>query len=403
MKVLQVNKFNYLRGGADKYFLDLSEMLEKHGVEVAKFCMRDSNNLLSKFEDYFVSKIDFNSFRFKYLFRIIYNFKAAKKFKRLLEDFKPDIIHIHNIYHQISPSILPVAKKKNIPVVMHVHDYKLVCPNYKMFARDKICEQCKGGKYYKCLRTKCFKNSLFKSLLASIEMYLHHKVWNIYHKNINLYIAPTEFVKNKLIEWGVDENKIKILHHYIDVNEFKPDYEPGDYFVYFGRLSKEKGVDKLVQVMPEIKDIKLKIIGSGPEHKAIQNKIDALNLKGKVEIMGPKHNNELKEIIRKSYAVIAPSQWYEVFGLVNLEAAALGKLVIASKIGGIPEVVKDKQTGLLFQHDSSEDLIEKINWALNNPEKVKKMGYQAREFVEQKFKPARHLQDILGVYYKFIQ
>ncbi|KKQ59875.1 MAG: group 1 glycosyl transferase [Parcubacteria group bacterium GW2011_GWE2_38_18] len=174
MRVLLVNKFNYLKGGADKYFIELAETLNQAGVETAKFCMSDEKNLPDKNNKYFLSKIDFNDFKlgdaFKYLGRILFSIEAAKKFESLLNDFKPDIVHIHNIYHQISPSILRVAKRHKLPVVMHLHDFKLLCPNYKMYTQNQVCERCKGGKFFNCTRYRCLKNSYAKSLLATIEM-----------------------------------------------------------------------------------------------------------------------------------------------------------------------------------------------------------------------------------------
>lgn len=402
MKVLQVNKFNYLRGGADKYFLDLSQVLEQAGLKVAKFSMKHSHNLPDPNEKFFVSTVNFNRpglhAILKAIPRMMYSWEARLKFRKLLNEFKPDIIHIHNIYHQISPSILSEAKKHNLPVIMHIHDYKLVCPNYKMFNKGKVCEKCKGGLFHMCFFTRCVKGCFIQSFLATIEMYLHHDILKIYKKNIDLYIAPSQFVKDKLVAWKVEADKIKVVPHYLDTKKFEPQYELGNYLLYFGRLDKEKGIDKLIEAMTKVKDKKLKIIGAGPDNKHLSKLINKLELTGKVELIGPKYGQELYKYIQNSYAVVVPSQWYEIFGLVNLEAAALGKLVIASNIGGIPEVIKDQQTGLLFKHDSVEDLAVKINWALRHPDQVKQIALQARQWVEKEFKLDKHLQKILDIY-----
>lgn len=402
MKVLQVNKFNYLRGGADKYFLDLCKLLEQAGHQVARFSMRHSNNVPSDYDRYFVSNVSFQSINLhalvKIVPRIIYSLEAKVKFAKLLDDFKPDVMHLHNIYHQISPSILPEAKKRNIPVVMHVHDFKLVCPNYKMFAKGKICQKCLGQKYYHCGLTRCFRRSFVRSWLATLEMYLHHRVWHLYEKNIDLYIAPSRFVKDKLVEWGVPADKITVINHYLDAKNYQPHYDLGQYLLYFGRLDQEKGVDKLIEAMTKVKDMSLKIVGFGPDHKALNRLIKKLDLTGKVKLVGPKYDDELKNLVQQAYAVVVPSQCFEIFGLVNLEAAALGKLVIAARIGGIPEVVKDQTTGLLFEPASVDDLAAKINWSLQHPEETGALARAARQRVVDKFAPAEHLAAITKVY-----
>ena len=407
MKVLLVNKFNWLKGGADKYFLDLADLLQANNIEVAKFCMKHPNNLPSKYDHYFVSNIDFNKRSLwqmlRYVGRILYSFEAKRKFAQLLKEFQPDIIHIHNIYHQISPSILTVAKQHHIPVVMHVHDYKLVCPNYKMFCQGQICERCKHHKFYNCLLHRCFKQSFIRSLLVTIEMYWHHSILHIYEKNIDHYICPSQFMADKLVEWGVAKDKLQTILHYIDTNKYQANFDLGNYFLFFGRLDKEKGVDILVKAVAQVPEAKLKIVGFGPEHKTIKELISQHKLENRVDIVGPKYGDELKEIIQKAYAVVVPSLWYEVFGLVILEAAALGKVTIVAKIGGMPEAVQDQKTALLFQPGSVEDLVDKINWAVHNPQDMAQMAQQARHYMEEAFTPGKHLAQILGVYQKLKQ
>lgn len=401
MRVLQVNKFNYLRGGADKYFLELCELLQSQGIEVAKFCMDHPDNLPDKYSRWFVSNVDFTQFRlnhwWRYLGRMMWSFEARRKFSRLLDEFKPDLVHLHNIYHQISPSILPVAKKRGIPVVMHVHDYKLICPNYKLLDRGKICHY-PAGQYWWCFWHKAHKNSYLKSLLVTLEMYLHHRVLDVYQKNIDLYLTPSQFVKDELVKYGFPAAKIKVLYHFLETDKFKSDYQLGDYFVYLGRLDIEKGVDTLLHAMTKITDARLKIIGFGPEYKNLQALSKKLKLSGRVQFLGPKHDDELKKIVAQSYAIVAPSKWYEVFGLVILEAAALGKAVIASRIGGIPEALQEGKTAMLFQYDSAADLADKLNWALNHPTAIEAMGRAGRQFVEQNFTPAKHWQGLKSIY-----
>ncbi|KKR20262.1 MAG: group 1 glycosyl transferase [Parcubacteria group bacterium GW2011_GWE2_39_37] len=403
MRVLLVNKFNYLKGGADKYFIELAELLNQGRVETAKFCMAYEKNLPDKDSGYFLKKIDFNDFKFsfifKYLSRILFSFEAAKKFELLLNDFKPDIVHIHNIYHQISPSILMVAKKHKLPIVMHLHDFKLLCPNYKMYTQDQVCERCKGGKFFNCTKYRCLKNSYVKSLLATIEMYFHHKILRIYEKNIIQFIAPSEFVKNKAIEWGIPAEKISLLPYFIKLDEFTPDFTVGNYWLYFGRLEKEKGIYTLLEAINMVNDGKLKIVGIGSESENIKKYIIENNLSSKVELLGAKYGQDLKLLIAQARAVIVPSEWYEVSGIVNLEALALGKLVIASNIGGIKEIITDNQTGLLFTPGSVSELAEKMKIAAEND--LMELAKAGRESVVIKYNDKFHLNKILELYKRY--
>lgn len=403
MKVLLVNKFNYLKGGADKYFIELTELLYQAGIETAKFCMADEKNLPDKYSKYFLDKIDFNNFKvvdiFRYLGRVLYSFEAATKFNALLKEFKPDIIHIHNIYHQISPSILHIAKRHNIPVVMHLHDYKLLCPNYKMYTSGQICEKCKGGKYFNCARNKCLKNSYSKSILAMIEMYFHHQILKIYEKNIIQYITPSEFVKNKAIEWGVPAEKISFIANFIKPAEFIPNFTPGKYWLYWGRIEKEKGILTLLEAIKQSRDGKLKIVGMGGEADHIKQFVEYNNLTERVEMLGARYDQELKDLIAGARAVIVPSEWYEVFGLVNLEALAMGKLVIASDIGGIGEIIINNKTGLLFKPGSASDLTSKLKLADEND--FSELARAGRELVETKFGDKIHIFKILELYKKY--
>ncbi|QQG52832.1 MAG: glycosyltransferase [Candidatus Falkowbacteria bacterium] len=366
MRILQVNKFHYARGGADKYYLSLGRALEASGNEVAYFSMRHPKNEATPYAKYFVSRLSFNEGGFKDKLktpgRMIYSLEAKRKFKKLVVDFKPDIIHIHNIYHQISPSILDVAKKAGIPVVMHVHDYKLICPNYQLFAHGEICEACKPHKYYKCVQKKCFKDSRSKSFLAALEMYLHHSVLKIYERNISAFITPSTFMKSKLVEWGWPADKIKVIVNPFDAQmslsskEITPSLEK--YLLYFGRLSEEKGLKTLIEAAA-LTGTKLKFVGDGPQKIELDTLAKKIN--ADLEFLGFKSGEELKQIILKARTVVIPSIWHENMPLSLLEALNLGKVVIASNIGGIPEIIKDGENGLLFIPGDIQDLVRKIN------------------------------------------
>lgn len=369
MRILQVNKFYYPKGGADKYFLDLESALKKNGHEVAVFAMQDQRNLPSPFSKYFVSNFDFNNLNWRQKIaapgRIIYSQEARRKFRCLVEDFRPDIIHIHNIYHQISPSILDVARDYKIPVIMHLHDYKLICPNYSLFANGKPCEDCLPNKYFNCVRNRCFKNSLWKSLLVATEMYIHHRVLKIYERNITAFIAPSLFMKNKVAEPGWPAEKISvIINPYPQANEEENNKatEKKDYLLCFGRLSQEKGIDVLIKAAKNSR-LPIKIAGSGPEEENLKQLSEEIG--SPVEFLGFQKGVDLNKLIKEAKAVIIPSISYDNMPLSLLEAMHLEKVVIASKIGGIPEIITDRVNGLLFEPGNSDDLASKILY-LNN-------------------------------------
>lgn len=408
MKILLVNKYNFIKGGADKYFLDLAELLSSQpGFEIAKFCMSHPHNLPDRYSDYFVSGFNYDHFRlrdfWRYLSGTFYSPEARRKFAALLDEFEPDIIHIHNIYHHLSPSILLEAKRRKIPVVMHVHDYKLVCPNYKMFAHGQIDESCKGAKYYRCFLNKGFKDSWLKSFLVSLEMYVHHSWWQIYERCVDLYLSPSQFVKNKLVDWSMPEDKIRVLYHFVETKHIEPSYALGDYLLYFGRLDKEKGVDILIRALATMKQKKLlKIVGWGPERRRLKTLVNELKIESRVEFVGPKYGEELEALIGGAYLIIVPSVWYEVFGLVLLEAAAKGKFVIASDIGGISEAVEASRSALLVPAGNVAELATKLDWSVANPKAVSDFAHEARSFVERRFTPERHLSQLLAIYQELI-
>jgi glycosyltransferase involved in cell wall biosynthesis len=242
MKILQVNKYHYFRAGAEKYYLDISKELEDRGHKVAYFAMHDENNIDSSWSKYFVSKLDFHNLSFidklKLPGRIIYSLEAKRKFKKLVEDFKPDIIHAHNIYHHISPSILSVAKKKKIPFILHLQDYKMISPNYNIYSDGKNHWDYCGNKFYRCFFNKCFKASYIQSFLVSLEYFVHHYVLNIYNKKVDAFIAPSIFMKKKTAIFSAKAEKIFIINNHIKDNEIiSKAPSKGDYWLYFGRLA----------------------------------------------------------------------------------------------------------------------------------------------------------------------
>ncbi len=395
MKIIQVNKFLYPKGGADKYCLTLTGELEKLGDTVIPFGMADERNLESVWSKYFSENINYHQKgnELKIATRLIWNKEAAKKFAALVDETKPDLIHAHNIYHQLSPSILKEAKKRNIPVVMTLHDYKLICPNYLMFTHGHQCEKCLSGNYLNCLTSNCY-NSYFKSSLAALESFLHNKVWHSYQNNVDLFISPSNYLKNKMVSAGWDANKIVVL------NNPAPKYEEqmdGKRLLYFGRLSKEKGVSDLIKAL-KLTDEFLDIVGMGSYEEELKQLSAELKLENRITFHGQLLGEALEKLKREAKAVILPSIWAENMSLVLLESLAYGKLIIASDSGGTPELIKNNETGFLFPPENIEALAQKIN-DLNNLTKEQREGLASK--IKDKIGPlelTEHLKELQKIY-----
>lgn len=407
MRILQVNKFNYLRGGADKYFIDISESLKEAGHKVAVFCMKHPENKRSEYENYFVSRVSFNENlgllnKLKIPGRIIYSLEAKYKFKKLVKDFKPDIIHLHNIYHHLSPSIISVAKKNNIPVVMHLHDYKLICPNHTLFVDNNYCDRCLERDYLNCFKNKCSKNSYLASLLLSFEMFCHHRILKIYEKGITFFIAPSLFMKNICSNLSWTKDRIFLIYNPYS-QEFKDvdsSLQTENYLLYFGRLGKEKGVDSLIRASIKTAS-NLKIVGIGEEEfylKKIAQEENETNTK--IEFLGFKKGRELREIIMKSRAVVMPSVWAENMPLSLLEAMSLKKIVIASRIGGFTEMIEDGVNGFFFEPANVQDLSDKIKKLASCD--LASFGLKAQEKVAS-LDSENNLKEVLSVYNKALK
>ena len=404
MKILMCNTFNYLRGGADRCFLDMIALFEQRGHQVIPFCMHHEKNKPSPYENYFVSQIDFPSLlgkgsgingKLKVLERVVYSREARQKIEQILEDTQPDIVHIHGIAHEISPSILPAIKKANVPVVQTLHDYKLVCPNTNFVTQNKICERCNGHRYYNVIKHRCKRNSLPASVLAGIEMY-SHKMMKIYEKNMDAFISPSLFLKQKLKQHGIEIALFK-FPNFLHVDSYKPDFDSENYFVFFGRLVETKGIRTLLKAMRQIKEADLYVAGTGdlmPELEAYKAEHHLDN----VHFLGYLSQDKLMPLIKNARFTVVPSEWYENYSMAILESMASGTPVLGAKIGGNPEMVIDGQTGALFEPGNDEELAQKIAYLLNNRAVVQNLAKGARDFIEKTNNPQRFYESTMNLY-----
>lgn len=399
MKLVQANKFLYPKNGADRYCCTLIEELPKLGIEVVPFGMADDKNIVSPWSKYFAKSINYHALLpnyFQIVTRLIWNSEAASKFGQLLDESKPDLIHAHNIYHQLSPSILVEAKKRQIPVILHLHDYKLICPNYLLFTHGQHCQRCLSGNYLNCLKHNCYY-SYPRSFLASLESFLHHKIWHVYRDNIDLFISPSNYLKGLMIKAGWDSQKIIVL-----INP-APTYFPGtdgDRLLYIGRLSVEKGVDILIRALKLTKE-KLDIAGSGADEKKLKLLTKKLLLEDRVIFHGQLGGTALENLRKNAKAIILPSVWAENMSLVLLESLASNKLIIATNSGGTPELIEEGKTGFLVRPGNIKDLAQKIN-ELNNLNSEQRT--EMTNLIKEKIIPLeleKHLTQLKNIYKQF--
>lgn len=398
MKILLVNKFHYLKGGSEKYYFDLAKLLKEHGHEIAFFSMQDKKNIKTDCKEYFVENSDMNSKNIFKALDVIYSKKNKKAMEKALDDFKPDIVHLNNFQRQLSASIIKPIKKRNIPIVFTAHDLQAICPAIVMLDNEKkICERCINGKYLNCIKGKCVKNSLLKSLLGAIEgRYYRNK--KIYTRQIDRIITPSEFYKTKLVEDGIRPEKIEALHNFIALDDYNVKIEDEGYALYYGRIIKEKGVLNLIKAFKNIKKYKLYIAGDGPDIGKVKEYIKDNKLDEKIELLGFLNSNEVKEYVRKARFVVVPSVWYENCPYSILETLAMGKPIIGSNLGGIPELVKDNNNGLIYKYDDIKELKEKMQELFDNKEKAMQLGKMAKENAEKDFSKQTYYNKIMNVY-----
>ncbi len=402
MKVVQVHKYWWPRDGASKYALQLTELLEKRGHEVVPFSMKQKETIANPYSRFFVPDMDIFApqslslaKKISAAARMIYYREARRNIAKLLDKVQPDIVHLHNIYHHISPSILPEIKKCGIPIVMTLHDYKLICPNYTMFHHGRVHENDARGWYFSCAANACMKNSRTYSALGTLEMIIHHKLWRVYARHVDYFISPSTFLIDKCVEFGWPRKKFVHIPHPAIVPSTARQTQEEDYVLCSGRLSKEKGLHVLLDAAKATSNILYRIVGSGPLEQELRARIQNEHIPN-VELIGFKTGQALQREIAQARVVAVPSIWYENYPLSILEAKAAGKLVIASNIGGIPEML-DKR--FLFEPGDSKQLAQKIShWYTISSKERRAIGAHNRAQVEHLNNPNTHIDRIIALY-----
>jgi len=364
MKILMVNKFLYPRGGSESYMLYLAEHLTKIGHETQFFGMYDENNTVGNEKGLYTQNMDFHSkglARFLYPFKIIYSFEAKKKIMQVIDDFKPDIVHMNNINFQLTPSIIYGIKKKGIPLVQTVHDYQMICPNHLLYNFDENipCEKCVKGSHINCIKNKCIHASKIKSIIGVIEAKFYSLLKT--YKKVDLFVCPSNFLENKLLlSKEYYKGKTKTIHNFINKEKFSGNSRNEDsYIVFVGRLSKEKGIENIAGAAKLLPEYNFVVAGSGPDEDMLK---DIPN----VSLAGFLTGDELTALMGNAKVLLLPSVCYENCPLSILEAHALGVPVVTMNRGGMAELVKDGVTGTLVNEPTPEGIALKLKETIEN-------------------------------------
>lgn len=362
MKVLQINVFNYRKGGSETVYFNTTETLSSNGIEVVNFALKWKKNFPSPYEVYFPESKETRKGIFRHISNAVnyfYHFEAAKKIERLIEAERPDIAQIHLIWGQITPSILPVLKKHGIPIIFTIHDYRIVCPAYTFRnGKGEVCEKCGNGSNYHCLLNNCTKGNYIFSAMMGVEQSFRNRFFNPAQYADGL-IYVSNFAKS-IHEKYMPELKNKpniVLYNVSDhISNTPKVINPERYYLYFGRLSKEKGVSTLIQAFSKIPELHLKIAGTGPEETKMKNLSQKLGASN-IDFLGYKSGKELENLVKNAYFIIVPSEWYENNPLTIIEGYSSQVPVIGAKIGGIPEIIEDGKTGYIFSHSNIDELL----------------------------------------------
>jgi glycosyltransferase involved in cell wall biosynthesis len=408
MKVLLVNYRYFISGGPEKYMFNIKKMLEDNGHEVIPFSIHSNKNVETEYSKYFVEPIGsrddtyFDEVKktpktiWQMLTRSIYSVEVEKALKKEIEDTKPDLVYIIHFVNKLSPSVIIGAKKNGIPVVLRLSDYFLLCPRFDFLYQKKICEECLTCGYRSCIKKRCVKGSLFASLIRVFSMKVHSSM-NIY-KNVDAFITPSEFLKEKLVANGFDKSKISCIPTFTASKTEVGEPIIGSYGLYFGRVTEEKGVETVIKAYEMLPDYQVKIVGDDTTEEAVRLKkyVADHNMKN-VEFLGFKSGVELEEVIKGARFTLIPSIWYDNLPNTALEAFQYSKPVIASNIGSLPELVVDGVNGYLFEAGNEKKLAEKIK-RFDDTELVKTMGANSRKRLESKFSPELHYRDLMLIF-----
>ena len=403
LKILLVNTQHYHGGGNSTDCLNTATLLRAQGHEVAFFAMASNKNLVDPNADLFVSHVDFQELNrcwslpnsLKVLARVIYSREARQKFTRLLERFRPNLVHLHNIHDHLSPSIIFAAQQQGVPVIWRLHDYKSICPNshYLIDETGEICEACSRGRFFPAVLRRCKKGSLLASSMAALEAYVHDFLE--IQRHIAAYLAPSRFLQGKYLNQGYPPDKFRYTPYFLPDEMFQVNGHDEGYFLFLGKVDPIKGIFTLLEAARRLPRVPFLIAGDVREPLA--SELPGL-LPTNVRFLGLRNREEVRQLLAGARALVFPSIWYENQPFSILEAFAGGKPVIASDLGGMTELVEHEVRGLLAPAGNAEALSEAMQLLWAKPEVAREMGRQGREYARESHSSRRHYHDLEEIY-----
>jgi glycosyltransferase involved in cell wall biosynthesis len=401
MRILHVNKFLYRRGGAEAYMLDLAAAQTEAGHEIAFYGMRHPRNPTLPFQDAFPPLVELEPppksprRRMAATGRMLYSPSSRRGIDQVVRAFQPDVAHLHNIYHQLSPSVLRPLRDLGIPIVMTLHDYKLICPSYLLLDHGKPCEACLGGRFRNAVSRRCKDGSLGASAVLALESTVHRATHA--YDPVQLFICPSRFLASKVAQAGVYPDRLRVLNNFVDTGGVAAKARPGGEIVYVGRLRHEKGVDVLVEAMGRLGRHRLDVVGDGPERSRLEA-LAAARAPGRVHFHGSVAKDRVADLLRSAAVAVMPSRCHDNQPMAVLEAFACAVPVVATNLGGLPERVQAGRYGETVPAEDPDALAEALARLLADPTNAFTMGQAARRNAEQQFSPRRHLQRLEEAY-----
>jgi glycosyltransferase involved in cell wall biosynthesis len=399
-RLLNINSYHYRRGGSDVVYLEHGAMFEALGFECGWFAMKHPKNLPTPWQRHFIDELEFDhdysaGRKLVMAAKVVWSWEARSRLARLLDEFPADIAHLHCIYHHHSPAILPLLSARGVPAVMTAHDLKIACPAYKMLNSGGVCERCREGSVLNVLRHRCVRDSAAASAVVALESGVH-RLLDTWRRHLRVVVCPSRFFLEKFVEWGWQREQLLHVPNWVAAAAFEPEPRPGTAALYFGRLAPEKGLQTLI-CAAHAAGMPLQLAGTGPEEPVLRALVAALG--ADVRFLGFVAGAALHDTVRAARCVVMPSEWYENAPMMVLEAMALGKPVIGARIGGIPEVVVEGETGWLYTSGSVDELAQRLAAVRTLPEALlQRMGSAARAQVEQRFSRTQYLEHMLALY-----
>lgn len=407
MRLLAVHRLHHRKGGAEGVHLDHLALFRERGWDCAEFAMDHPDNEPSDWSDYFPERFEPPSgvAGLAALPRFFHSGEAREKFARLLDDFRPDIIHAHGVYHHLTNAILKPARERGISIVYTLHDYKLICPAYHFYTeRLGVCEQCRGGRQWRCLVNRCTHGSLAMDALYALDGFVQWRIGAL-RDAVSRFVGPARFIVDKFAEHGFAPEKLRYIPNFFESAEdaavdpagvaaLRERY--GRHVLFFGRLSAEKGVDLLIDACAAA-NVPLVVVGDGPKRDELQARASARG--GVCAFPGHLKGAALWAHVEAASLVALPSVWYEIAPKSILEAQARGKPALVTAIGGLPEMVEDGATGFLAAPSDPASLHDALRRAFAMDDAaLAAMGALARRRAMTTFTRERYYREMTALY-----